>query len=262
MIVKALRLLALSLALLAGSGAFASPVRAQSQGLTVFAAASLTNALQDIGERYTKETGVPVRFSFASSSAVARQIEAGAPADVFVSADTEWADYLEKRGLLKDGTRRKIVANTLVLVAPGDSTAQVSLKPGVNLAKLLGPDGKLATGDPDFVPAGRYAKAALQSLGAWQSIESRVLRASNVRTALAFVARGEAPLGIVYGSDVVVENRVRIVGTFPTDSHPPIEYPAAVVKGAKPGADGFLDYLQSPAAAEIFRHYGFTPIPR
>ncbi|MEN3951320.1 molybdate ABC transporter substrate-binding protein [Iodidimonas sp. SYSU 1G8] len=250
-------LLAASLAALT----FSLPARAESPGITVFAAASLTNALQDLGAAYTARTGVAVRFSFASSSAVARQIEAGAPADLFVSADTEWMDYLEERGLIETASRKNLVANRLVLIAPSDRAVQLEIKRGFPIAAALGTGGRLSLGDPAFVPAGRYAEDALRTLGVWDSLAGRLLPAENVRSALAFVARGEAPLGIVYRSDVTVEPKVRIVGLFPADSHTPIVYPVALVKGGNPQAQAFLGFLTEEGAKAVFDKYGFSPLP-
>jgi molybdate transport system substrate-binding protein len=225
--------------------------------LTVFAAASLTPVLQEIGDAYTAETQQAVRFSFAASSALARQIESGAPADVFVSADQDWMDYLQARALLAPQTRRNIVRNTLVLVAPADSRLQLKIQPGFGLVQALGEGGRLATGDPASVPVGRYAQAALTRLGLWRSVESRVVAADNVRTALNFVARGEAPLGIVYGTDARSEPRVRVVDTFPAASHAPITYPAAATASAPPEALAFLRYLESVRARAAFDRAGF-----
>jgi molybdate transport system substrate-binding protein len=250
----ALACLAGALALLAAA---LTPAHAQPKDVTVFAAASLTNALQDLGKAYTDRTGVKVTFSFASSSAVAKQIESGAPADLFVSADTEWMDYLQQRGLIQVPTRKDILSNRLVLIAPAGSTVKLKIAPGFPLVQALGKDGRLSTGDPDFVPAGRYARSALSNLGVWNDVADRLLRAENVRSAMAFVARGEAPLGIVYLSDVGVDKKVRIVGTFPASSHLPIVYPAALVKGAKAGAQDFYAFLQTPESRTVFEKYGF-----
>ena len=235
----------------------AAAPRAEDKEVTVFAAASLTNALQDLGKAYMEKTGVKVTFSFAASSAIARQIEAGAPADLFVSADAEWADYLQQRGLLDVATRKDILSNRLVLIAPAGSTVQLKIAPGFALAAALGKDGRLSTGDPDFVPVGRYARSALTNLGVWNDVADRLLRAENVRSAMAFVARGEAPLGIVYQTDVGVEKKVRIVDTFPASSHLPIVYPAALVKGGRPGAQAFYDFLLTPESRAVFEKYGF-----
>ena len=235
----------------------ATTTQAAERVLTVFAAASLTNVLQDAGDAYTAQTKQPVRFSFAASSALARQIESGAPADVFVSADQDWMDYLQARKLIAPSTRANIVANTLVLVAPADSAVALKIAPGFGLAAALGADGRLATGDPASVPVGKYAQAALTSLGAWPAIEKRIVAADNVRTALNFVARGEAPLGIVYATDAKAEPRVRVVDTFPASTHEPITYPAAATSTAGPEAADFLKFLQGPAARALFDKAGF-----
>ena len=224
----------------------------------MFATASTTNAVEDAIARYAAETGAEVVASYAASSALARQIENGAPADLFLSANLDWADYLDRRGLLEPGTRRDLLGNRLVLVAPADSAVEVSIGPGLDLAGLLG-DGRLALGDPDHVPAGRYARAALESLGLWAEVESRTVRTLDVRAALALVERGEVPLGIVYATDVAVCGACRTVATFPESNHPPIRYPLALVAGrASPAARAFYDFLASPAAAEIFARYGFA----
>jgi molybdate transport system substrate-binding protein len=228
--------------------------------LLIFAAASLTNVMQDIGAAYTKETQQPVKFSFAASSALARQIEAGARADAFFSADTDWMDYLQARHLIDRATRKDVVGNRLVLVAPAASTVELKIAPNFPLARTLG-NGRLSTGDPDTVPVGRYAKSALTSLGVWNDVADRVVRADNVRSAMAFVARGEAPLGIVYETDAFVDKRVRIVDVFPSHSHPPINYPIAATANARPGATQFVEYLGSPVAQEAFKKYGFQPPP-
>lgn len=225
--------------------------------VTVFAAASLTNVLQRIGDDFTRATGVPVRLSFAASSVLARQIEAGAPADVFVSADQEWMDYLEQRGLIDKATRRNLLGNRLVLIAPADSKLRLRLGPGVDFAAALG-KGRLATGDPDSVPVGRYARQALTTLGAWNELADRLVRAEDVRHALMFVARGEAPLGIVYATDARVEDRVRVVDTFPDGAHLPIRYPVAITKLGGPDAARFVDYLRSEAGRATFESAGFT----
>lgn len=227
----------------------------------VFAAASLTNVLDDLSHSFTAKTHIPIKSSLAASSVLARQIEAGAPADVFFSADLEWVDYLEQRKLLKPGSRHDVVGNSLVLIAPADSTVSLKIRPGMDLTAALG-EGKLATGDPDSVPVGKYAKAALQKLGVWDRISGRIVSAENVRAALAFVARGEAPLGIVYKTDALAEKKVRIVAEFPANTHPPITYPIALTTRAGAGAQQFVDFVRTPPAAAIFRHYGFTvPVP-
>jgi molybdate transport system substrate-binding protein len=224
--------------------------------LLIFAAASLTNVLQEIGASYTQETQQPVKFSFAASSTLARQMEAGARVDAFFSADTEWMDYLQQRTLIDTRTRRDIVGNRLVLVAPVRSRIALKIEPQFPLAKALG-NARLATGDPDTVPVGRYARAALTSLGVWNEVADRIVRADNVRSALAFVARGETPLGIVYETDAKVEKQVRVVDVFPSTSHPPITYPVAVAVNARPGAAQFVEYLSGATAQAIFAKYGF-----
>jgi molybdate transport system substrate-binding protein len=232
---------------------------ADAPSIVVFAAASLTDALQELGDDFTKSAGIAVKFSFAASSTLARQIESGAPADVFVSADTEWMDYLQARNLVQPASRRELLGNSLVLVAPAASTLTLTIEPHFALAAALG-KGRLATGDPDSVPVGRYAKAALTSLGVWDAVEPRLVRADNVRAALAFVDRNEVPLGIVYKTDALVDKGVRIVDTFPTGTHPPITYPIALKVGAKNQAGRFADYLHTPGADAVFVKYGFVPL--
>ena len=227
--------------------------------LTVYAAASLTESLQACADRYTAETGKPVRLSFAASSALARQIEAGAQADLFVSADTEWMDFLSQRGLIQPLTRRDLVGNRLVLIAARDDTITLRIAPGFPLAERLGKD-RLAVADPDAVPAGRYARAALSSLHVWGAVATRLARADNVRAALQYVARGEAKLGIVYETDARADPRVRILDVFAADTHPPIRYPAALTATAAPWAADFLAYLKSAAAASIWANYGFLKL--
>ena len=230
-----------------------------SQSVLVFAAASLTDVLDELGKAFTAQTHVQVKSSLAASSVLAKQIEAGAPADLFFSADLEWMDYLDQRKLLKAGSRHDVVLNRLVLIAPADSKVSVKIAPGFDLLKALG-DGKLATGDPDSVPVGKYAHAALEKLGVWDRVSSRIVRAENVRAALAFVARGEAPLGIVYRTDALAEKRVRIVDEFPADSHPPVTYPIALTAHASPQAQRFEDFVTGDAAKVIFRQFGFYPL--
>ena len=227
--------------------------------ITVFAAASLTNALQELGDGFTKETSIPVRFSFAASSALARQIENGAPADVFFSADVEWMDYLQARNLIQRDTRHDVLGNRLVLVAPADGKIDLKIAPRFPLAKALG-TGRLATGDPDSVPVGRYAREALTTLGVWNEVSDRMVRADSVRSALAFVDRGEALLGIVYETDALIDKRVRVVDVFPENSHLPIIYPIALTRAAKPNAARFVAYIRGPAGDASFKAYGFTPL--
>jgi molybdate transport system substrate-binding protein len=224
--------------------------------LTVFAASSLTNVMQELSDAYTQATGVPVRLSFAASSALARQIESGARADVFFSADIEWMDYLQRRQLIDGSSRRDVVGNALVLIAPADSKVQLKIAPNFPLARTLG-SGRLATGDPDSVPVGRYARSALTQLGVWNDVAARIVRTENVRTALIYVDRGEAPLGIVYATDAFIDKKVQVVDTFPANSHPPITYPIATTKVAKPGAAAFVEYVRSNAADAVFEKYGF-----
>jgi molybdate transport system substrate-binding protein len=232
---------------------------ADDRAIIVFGASSLTNALQDLGDAYTKSTSIPVKFSFAASSALARQIENGAPADVFFSADVDWMDYLQARNLIQIKSRRDIVGNRLVLIAPLSSDIKLKIEPHFPLATALG-NGRLATGDPDSVPVGRYAQAALTQLGVWKDLADRVVRAENVRSALAFVDRGEAPLGIVYETDALIDRNVRVVDMFPATSHPPIVYPIALTSNAQPAAAKFVTFLESPAADAVFKAYGFVPL--
>lgn len=229
--------------------------------LLVFAAASLTNAFDEIGASYTRDTGQSVKFSYAASSALARQLEAGARADVFASADSEWMDYAQARKLIDTATRRDLLSNRLVLIAPAASDLKLEIAPGFKLAEALGATGRLATGDPDYVPVGKYARAALTSLGVWTDIADRLVRADNVRTALAFVSRGEAPLGIVYATDAQLDKGVRVVDTFPESSHLRIVYPVAVAVSAREGAKRFVESLRQPTAQETFRKYGFITLP-
>lgn len=248
---SALLLIAVSLA--------STAARAQDDaGLTVFAAASLKEALDEAAAAYRKQTGVPVRVSYAASSALARQIEQGAPADVFFSADLEWMDYLQQRNRLDVATRRSLLGNRLVLIAPRASKAQVDLKRPATLLAALG-DGRLAVGQTRTVPAGKYAKASLESLSLWNGVRPRLAESESVRAALMLVARGETPLGIVYASDAKAEPGVRVVATFPEDSHPPIVYPVAALRGARAAqAARFVQWLGSPAADALFTKRGFA----
>ena len=231
---------------------------AQEKTVTVFAAASMKNALDDINAAFTRSTGIEVAASYAASSALMKQIELGAPADVFASADLEWMDYGSQKKVIKDDTRVNLLGNRLVLIAPKDSKLDdITIGPGFKLAQLAG-DGRIATGDVRAVPVGKYAKAALEKLGSWDAASSKFAMTENVRAALTLVARGEAPLGIVYATDAKVEPRVKIVGTFPADSHPEIVYPVAATVTAKPEADTYLRYLRSAAAKVVFEHYGFA----
>lgn len=233
-------------------------VVAQAADITVFAAASLKNALDDAAKRYQTKTGDTVTISYAASSALAKQIEAGAPADIFFSADLDWMDYLQEKKLIDAASRHILLGNTLVLVAPKDSAVALPIVKDFPIVQALGPNGKLAMASVDSVPAGKYGKAALTTLGVWDAVSPRVAQAENVRAALAFVAKGEAPLGIVYGTDAKSEPAVRVVGIFPADSHPKILYPVALLASAKPEARKFLDFLLSSEAAPAFEAQGFS----
>ena len=239
-------------------GALAPPASAQDKSLTVFAAASMKNALDDVDAAYTAKTGVKISASYAASSALAKQIEQGAPADIFVSADTDWMDYAIGKKSINVPTRVDLLGNSIVLIAPKDSKIDnVAIKPGFDLAKLAG-DGRIATGDVKAVPVGIYAQAALQKLGVWDAVQPKMAMTQNVRAALTLVARGEAPLGIVYSTDAKVEPGVKVVATFPEDSHDPIIYPVAATANAKPDATAYLAFLRSAAAKTIFENYGFA----
>src|ERR1700704_3607887 len=238
-------------------GSIHSPALAQDKSLTVFAAASMKNALDEIDAAYTAKSGVKISASYAASSALAKQIEQGAPADIFVSADTDWMDYAIAKKNINEPTRVNLLGNSIVLIAPKDSKIDsVTIGQGFDLAKLAG-DGKIATGDVKAVPVGKYAQAALEKLGAWQAAAPKFAMAESVRAALALVARGEAVLGIVYSTDAKVEPGVKIVGTFPADSHPPIIYPVAATTTAKPETADYLAFLRSSAAKTILEKYGF-----
>jgi molybdate transport system substrate-binding protein len=242
-------------------GVLATPAVAQDT-LTVFAAASLKNALDDVDAEFTKAAGFKITASYAASSALAKQIEQGAPADVFASADVDWMDYLQQKKLIKDGTRIDLLGNRLVLIAPKASPlGDVAIGPGFDLAALAG-DGHIVTGDVRAVPVGRYAKAALEKLGAWAKAVPKMAMAENVRAALALVARGEAPLGIVYETDAKVDPGVKIVGVFPAHSHQAIVYPFAATATSKPQAIRYLAFLRSAAAKNIFERYGFTVLAK
>ena len=231
---------------------------AQSGDVVIFAAASLKTALDEISAAWTRDTGKRARISYAGSNTLAKQIEAGAPADLFLSADLDWMDYVAERSLIRPETRLNLLANRLVLVAPKDSKADLALAPGLDLKAALG-DGRLAMANVDAVPAGKYGRSALDRLGAWAGVKDRVAQADNVRAALLLVARGEAPLGIVYRTDAAAEPNVRIVATFAEDLHPPIVYPAAVTRDSRnPDAQSLLTYLRGPAARQAFERQGFA----
>jgi molybdate transport system substrate-binding protein len=249
-LLRASRFLAAAfVAVAVSAGAWAADV-------TFFAAASLSNALPEIAAAYKQQTGNTVKFSFAASSILARQIEASPGADLFMSADSDWMDYLDSRGLVNHATRKTLLSTHLVLIAPASSTTTLKIAPYFDILGAL-KGGRLAVADPDSVPAGKYAKSALTSLGVWNTVVNRLAQAENVRVALAYVARGETPLGIVYTTDALVDPKVKIVDTFPDKTHAPIVYPAALTKDAKPGAKAFLDFLSGPQARVIFVKYGF-----
>ncbi len=236
------------------------PLRAAAQprGVLVFAAASLKDALDDVAAQYQRASGKRVAISYAASSALARQIEAGAPADAFISADLDWMDYLAQRNLIRADTRTNLLGNRLVLVTPASNAASVTIEPGFPLARLIG-DGRLAMADTAAVPAGRYGKAALEALGVWPSVASRLAQAENVRAALLLVSRGEAPLGIVYQTDAAADRAVRIAGVFPESTHPPIIYPVALTAAsANPDAPAWLAHLRAADARSAFERQGFT----
>jgi len=237
----------------------AAPLPAAAQdSITVFAAASLKNALDDANAAFTKATGVKVVASYEASSALAKQIEAGAPADVFISADLRWMDYVAGKSLIKADTRVNLLGNKLVLIAPKDSKLDhVTIGQGFDIAKLAG-DGRIAVADVKAVPAGLYAKAALEKLGSWAAAEPKLAQAENVRATLAFVARGETPVGIVYETDAKIEPKVKIVGVFPDNSYPPVTYPVAATASAKPAAVRYVGFLRGSAAKAIFEKYGFS----
>jgi len=250
---RRLLVLACLLVALAPQGAAAQ------QPITVFAAASLRNALDDVDAAFTKATGTKVTASYEASSALARQIEQGAPADVFISADLRWMDYAAERKLIKPDTRVNLLGNTLVLIAPKDSRLDhVAIGEGFDIARLAG-DGRIAVADVKAVPAGLYAKTALTKLGAWAAAAPKLAQAENVRATLAFVARGETPLGIVYETDAKIEPKVKIVGEFPEGSYPPVTYPVvATAATAKALVARYLDFLRGKQAKAIFEKYGFS----
>jgi molybdate transport system substrate-binding protein len=248
-----LRRILLSIALLIGFAAAAA-----AEPVNVFAAASLKNALDTVSEAWKAETGKETKNTYAASSALAKQIEQAAPADIFISADFDWMTYLDEKKLIKPETRKVLLGNALVLVAAKGTGLKLNLRQGADLAGALA-GGKLAVGDVKGVPAGKYAKAALEKLGLWASVEKSLAQSENVRAALALVARGEARLGIVYATDARAEPKVEVTGVFPDDSHPPIVYPAAVISSSQnPDAEDFVTYLSSPKAKEIFTAQGFT----
>jgi molybdate transport system substrate-binding protein len=237
-----------------------SPSALSADNITVFAAASLKNALDAVNVSWKADSSKEATISYAASSALAKQIEEAAPADVFISADLKWMKYLADKKLIKSGTEVQLLGNQIVLVAPKDSTVEATIAPNFPLSDLIG-DGKLAMGDVKAVPAGTYGKASLESLGVWASVEGKVAQAENVRAALKLVSTGEAPLGIVYQTDANADSSVKVVGTFPEDSHPPIVYPVGVTASSiNADAEEFVKYLQSAKAKAIFDQQGFTTL--
>lgn len=232
------------------------------KGLVVFAAASTTDALTEIGALYQQKGFGSIRCSFASSSTLAKQIEQGAPADVFLSANSKWMDFLEEKKLVADGSRADLLRNRITLIVPKESSIKVfDLKEGADVLFLLGKDGKLAVGDPAHVPVGMYGKQALENLKIWDSVKGRIAPMKDVRAGLALVERGEAPLGLVYESDAVVTKKVRVISVFPADSHPEVIYPvAAVTDGQVEDAKTFIEFLGTPESKAIFKKYGFEGI--
>jgi len=245
-------------ALVLGLSLTCSTIPAHAKDVVVFAAASLKNALDDAAAAWKQETGKTAVISYAASNALARQIEAGAPADIFFSADLDWMNFVTSRNLIRSETGTNLLGNSLVLIAPNDANVQVSLQSGVDLAAALG-DSRLAMGQVDAVPAGKYGKAALEKLGAWEGVKDKVAQTENVRAALLLVSRGEAPLGIVYKTDAVSDPSVKIVATFPEGTHPPIVYPVAATRSSSNAdAESFLSFLRSGRAKPLFEKQGFT----
>ncbi len=238
----------------------AAPFAASADEITVFAAASMKNAMDEIAVQWADETGHTLAMSLAGSSSLARQIQQGAPVDIFISANPDWVDTLESDGLIAEGTRFDLLGNAIVLIAHGFNAAPVEISPGFDLAGMLG-DNKLAMALVDAVPAGIYGKAALSDLGVWDTVEPKVAQADNVRAALAFVSTGEAPMGIVYATDAIADDNVTVVGTFPNETHPPIIYPAAAIAASEnPLNEAFLTFLRSDAARAAFERQGFTAL--
>lgn len=234
------------------------PFTARGQGLTVFAAASLTDAMKDVSSQWVAAGHQPLRLSFGASSTLAQQIEQGAPVNVFASADEKWMDYLAQKKLLAPGTREDLLGNDLVLVVPANKPQHVTIGPGFNLVGLLGPIGRVATGDPAHVPVGLYAREALRNLGIWDAVLPHLAPTADVRAALLLVERGEAPAGIVYGTDAAVSKAVMIAGTFPASSHAPISYPFAVIKtGDTAQTRALMAFVAGPQARAVFARRGF-----
>jgi molybdate transport system substrate-binding protein len=248
-------------AALLSASLLSAPAQA-AEKVTIFAAASMKNALDNIAAAWTKETGKETAISYAASGALAKQIESGAPADIFISADTDWMDYVAKKNLIKQDTLLNLLGNRIVLVAAKDKAEPVDIKKGFDLAKLLG-DGRLAMGAVESVPAGKYGKEALESLGVWSSVENKIASSESVRAALLLVSRGEAPYGIVYQTDAAADKGVKIVGTFPDDSHPAIIYPVALLADSKNAdAVSFFDYMKSAKAVPFFEEQGFAVLKK
>jgi molybdate transport system substrate-binding protein len=238
-----------------------APAQAQTQDILVFGAASLKNALDDANARYQRKTGDKIVVSYGASSTLAKQLENGAPADIFISADLDWMDYVAQRKLIKPETRANFLGNKLVLIAPADSKVSLTIGPNFPLAQALG-GGRLAMADPAFVPAGKYGKASLEALGVWNSVSDKIAPTQDVRTALAYVSRGEAPLGIVYQTDAAADKGVKIVGAFPDATHPPITYPMAVTAVSNnPGVGAYISFLKSSEARSAFENQGFVALP-
>ncbi|MGX5733525.1 molybdate ABC transporter substrate-binding protein [Bosea thiooxidans] len=256
--IKRRTLLGMGLALAVSLAPAFDAAQAQTKDLVIFAAASMKNALDEAAANWVKETGKPApKISYAASNTLAKQIENGAPADLFVSADLDWMDYVAGKNLIRPESRVSLLSNRIVLIAGKDSTARLELKPSADLSAALG-SGRLAMGNVDSVPAGKYGKAALEKLGSWDKLKDKIAQAESVRAALLLVSRGEAPLGIVYATDAAADPQVKVVATFPEDSHPPIVYPVAMIKdSANPDAQAFLTYLRSPSAKPVFEKQGF-----
>jgi molybdate transport system substrate-binding protein len=255
---RAARALAMAALLVWAVGAGATSAAAQGTPLLVFAAASLKNALDDANALFERQKGVKPTTSYAASSALAKQIEAGAPADIFISADLDWMDYVEHKNLIRPRTRANLLGNKIVLIAPANSAIQLAIGPNFPLAHALG-DGRLAMADTASVPAGKYGKAALEALGVWSSVANKIAPAENVRATLLLVSRGETPLGIVYQTDAAVDPNVKILGSFPDNTHPPIVYPVALIQSStNPAASDYLAFLKSAAARPFFEKQGFT----
>jgi molybdate transport system substrate-binding protein len=255
-------ILSMAITLLTGMGptTFVGRATAAQKDVVIFAAASTTNAVSEIGDLYAVRHLGKVETSFASSSTLAKQIASGAPADVYMSANIKWMDYLAKKNAIDPHSRFDLLGNRIVLIAPAQSPiTSIDVKPGLALARLLGNDGRLAMGDPAHVPAGIYGKQALETLGLWNQVKDRLAPMKDVRAALAMVERAETLLGLVYATDAAITKKVRVVGTFPVDSHPPIVYPVAAVAGGNAkAAASFLDFLKSPQARAVFEKYGFS----